>query len=580
MKIFRRFIQYYKPYRSAFFIDMFCATLVSVVDLSVPLIINYLVRDVYPMPDTAMLTRLAVRTLAMMAALYLIRFFAQYYITSWGHIMGARMEGDMRSDLFSHMEKLSFSYYDKNNTGKMMSRIVSDLFDISELAHHGPEDIFISLVKLIGSFAILTSLNATVSMVLLAVTLAMLVFSLYYNKHMRRVFMDNRRKIADVNAIVQDSLSGIRTVKSFSNEDTEQAKFERGNHQFFLSRKANYLTMGRYFSMNSLMQGIMYLAVLGTGGWMVANRGMDAGIIILYVLYIGMFLDPINRLINFTEQFQKGFTGFERMVEILDTDPDVQDRPGAVDCGTLKGEIRFDNVSFGYEQDKPVLQNLNLTIPAGRNVALVGPSGTGKTTFCSLIPRFYDVTEGAVSVDGRDVRDMTMKSLRRNIGVVQQDVYVFNSTVRENIAYGKPDATDEEIIEAAKKANIHDFIMGLEQGYDTQVGERGVRFSGGQKQRLSIARVFLKNPPILILDEATSALDNENERFIQHSLDELSKNRTTIVIAHRLSTIRSADEILILTENGVAERGAHEELMRRNGLYARLYNMQFEGIQK
>lgn len=579
MRILKRFIHYYKPYKGAFFMDMFCAMLVSGVDLSVPLIINHLVRDVFILPDTALLTRLAMQTLAIMAVLYVIRYFSQYYVTSWGHIMGARMEGDMRSELFSHMEKLSFSYYDKNNTGRMMSRIISDLFDISELAHHGPEDIFISLIKLIGSFVILINLNTTVTLVLLAVTLMMLAFSLYYNKHMRKVFLDNRRKIADVNAIVQDSLSGIRTVKSFSNEDVEQAKFEQGNHQFFLSKKANYLTMGRYFSMNSLMQGIMYLAVLGTGGYMVAHRGMDAGIIIVYVLYIGMFLDPINRLVNFTEQFQKGFTGFERMIEILDTQPDVQDRPGAVDCGTLKGEIRFDNVSFGYEQDEPVLQNLNLSIPAGRNVALVGPSGAGKTTFCSLIPRFYDVTRGAVYVDGKDVRDITMQSLRRNIGVVQQDVYIFNSTVRENIAYGKPDATDEEIVEAAKKANIHDFILGLDQGYDTPVGERGVRFSGGQKQRLSIARVFLKNPPILILDEATSALDNESERFIQHSLEELSKNRTTIVIAHRLSTIRSADEILVLTENGVAERGAHDALMRQGGLYARLYNMQFEGMQ-
>lgn len=579
MKVIKRFVHYYKPYKGAFFMDMFCAMLVSGVDLSIPLMLNFLVRDVYTMADTSVLVATAIKILAVMAVLYVVRYFSQYYVTSWGHIMGARMEGDMRSQLFGHMEKLSFSYYDKNNTGKMMSRIISDLFDISELAHHGPEDIFISIIKLTGSFIILVNLNTTVTLVLLAVTVAMLLFTMYYNKRMRRVFLDNRRKIADVNAIVQDSLSGIRTVKSFSNEEIEQQKFEQGNHQFFLSKKENYLTMGRYFSMNSLMQGIMYLAVLGTGGWMVVNRGMDAGILIVYVLYIGMFLDPINRLVNFTEQFQKGFTGFERMIEILDTDPDVQDRPDAKDCGALKGEIRFDKVSFGYSEEELVLQNIDLGITAGKTVALVGPSGAGKTTFCSMIPRFYDVTGGAVYVDGMDVRDITMKSLRRNIGVVQQDVYIFNSTVRENIAYGKPDATDEEIIRAAKNANIHEFIMGLDQGYDTPVGERGVRFSGGQKQRLSIARVFLKNPPILILDEATSALDNESERFIQHSLSELSKNRTTLVIAHRLSTIRNADEILVLTENGVAERGTHDALMQKQGMYARLYNMQFEGLQ-
>ena len=578
MRLFKRFVHYYKPYKGAFFMDMFCATLVSAVDLSVPLIINYLVRSVYVLSDVSMLTRIAVQVLVLMGALYVLRYFGQFYITSWGHIMGARMESDMRSDLFSHMEKLSFSYYDKNNTGKMMSRIISDLFDISELAHHGPEDIFISLVKLAGAFIILMNINIAVTLILLGVTVVMLVFSLYYNKLMEKVFLDNRRKIADVNAIVQDSLSGIRTVKSFSNEDVEQSKFEEGNHEFLLSKKANYMMMGRYFSFNSLLQGVMYLAVLGAGGYMVAKGSMEPSVIIVYVLYIGMFLDPINRLVNFTEQFQKGYAGFERMIEILDTDPDVQDRPGAADCGSIKGNIRFDNVSFGYENDDLVLQNLNLSIDAGRNVALVGPSGAGKTTFCSLIPRFYDVTGGAVYVDGKDVRDVTMQSLRRNIGVVQQEVYIFNTSVRENIAYGRPDATDEEIVEAAKKANIHDFILGLEDGYDTLVGERGVRFSGGQKQRLSIARVFLKNPPILILDEATSALDNESERFIQNSLEELSKNRTTITIAHRLSTIRNADEILVLTQDGIAERGSHEDLLREQGLYARLYNMQFEGL--
>lgn len=555
--------------------DLICASTVSGVDLIIPLLINYVIYTVLVQTDMERMTMMLLQTAIGLLVLYLVRMFAQYYVTSWGHIMGARMETDMRDQLFSHYEKLSFSYYDKNPTGKMMSRLIADLFDISELAHHGPEDIFISVVKLTGAFIILSNINLRVTAALLGVTVLMFAFALFYNRRMRRVFMENRKKIADVNAVVQDSLSGIRTVQSFANEDIEREKFYQGNQRFLETKKNSYLTMGRYFATNTMMQGMMYLTVLGTGGLLVIRSGMSADSIILYILYINTFLDPINRLINFTEQFLKGITGFERMLEVLDTEPDIQDREGAKPAGQLLGDIEFDNVSFSYDEDSVVLDRIDLKIPHGRTIALVGPSGAGKTTFCSLIPRFYEVTGGSILIDGNDVRDYTLESLRNNIGIVQQDVYMFNSNIRDNIAYGKPDASDEEIEEAARKANIHDFIASLPDGYDTLVGERGVRFSGGQKQRLSIARVFLKNPPILIFDEATSALDNESEKYIQQAMQTLAKERTTFVIAHRLSTIRHADEIIVLTEQGLHERGNHEQLMAAGGVYAGLYNMQF-----
>lgn len=555
--------------------DLLCASTVSGVDLTIPLLINYVIYTVLVQTDMERMTALLLQTALGLLALYLVRMFAQYYVTSWGHIMGARMETDMRDQLFSHYEKLSFSYYDKNPTGKMMSRLIADLFDISELAHHGPEDIFISVVKLTGAFIILANINFQVTAALLGITVLMFAFALFYNRRMRRVFMENRKKIADVNAVVQDSLSGIRTVQSFANEDIEREKFYQGNQRFLETKKNSYLTMGRYFATNTMMQGMMYLTVLATGGLLVIRSGMSADSIILYILYINTFLDPINRLINFTEQFLKGITGFERMLEVLDTEPDIQDRENAVPAGQLRGDIEFDDVSFAYDEDSVVLDRIDLKIPHGRTIALVGPSGAGKTTFCSLIPRFYEVTNGRILIDGHDVRDYTLESLRNNIGIVQQDVYMFNSNIRDNIAYGKPDASDEEIVEAARKANIHDFIVSLPEGYDTLVGERGVRFSGGQKQRLSIARVFLKNPPILIFDEATSALDNESEKYIQQAMQTLARERTTFVIAHRLSTIRHADEIIVLTEQGLHERGNHEQLMAAGGVYAGLYNMQF-----
>ena len=512
--------------------------------------------------------------------MYLARYGGRFYITYQGHVMGARMESDMRQDLFDQFQRLSFSYYDHNNTGEMMSKLVSDLFDISELAHHGPENIFISLLKIFGSFVLLLWINVPMTLILLAVTLVMLAFSVWQNGKMRAVFMDNRRKIAGVNASLQDSLAGIRVVKSFANEDVERKKFSGSNLQFLDSKERNYKRMGIFHAGNNFFQGMLFLTVLVSGGYFIANGQIDAVDLATYALYINIFINPIEVLVEFTEMFQKGFSGFKRFLEVMDTEPEIVDAPDARPLRDVKGVIDYNDVSFSYERHETVLSHIQIHIDAGRTVALVGPSGGGKTTLCSLLPRFYDVTGGAVLVDGQDVRGLTLKSLRSAIGIVQQDVYLFSGTIRENIAYGKPDATDEEIVEAAKRANIHEFVMGLEDGYDTYVGERGARLSGGQKQRISIARVFLKDPPILILDEATSALDNESERHIQQSLEELARDRTTIVIAHRLSTIRNADEIIVIDEDGIRERGCHAELLQQNGLYARYYNMQFEGLEQ
>lgn len=572
--MFRRFMAYYKPYRRVFWTDMFCAVILALTGVAFPIIIRYLTRSVFHLPASQMIESVLLCSGAMFA-LYVIQAACQYYVTSYGHIMGAHIEYDMRRDLFSHMEKLSFSYFDKNSTGAMASRILSDLFDITELAHHGPENVVISLVKIGGAFIFLLTINVPVTLILLAMTLFMLVFSIRMNSEMRKTFMNNRRNIASINAVAQDSLSGIRTVASFNNEHVELQKFDTNNERFLESKRVNYMVMGKYHTVNGFLQGLMYVSVVLAGGFSVARGHMAAEDIVIYILYINMFLDPIKLLIQFTEQFQKGYTGFIRMIEVLDTEAEIKDRPNAVDAGKLKGNIRFDKVSFYYEKDEPVLKDISVEIPAGRTVALVGPSGAGKTTFVSLIPRFYEAVSGQVSVDGRDVRDYSLTSLRNNIGVVQQDVYIFNTSIRENIAYGQPGAPLEAVIEAAKKAHIHDFIMSLPNGYDTLCGEHGVRFSGGQKQRLSIARVFLKNPPILILDEATSALDNQSEVQVQEALNELAKNRTTLVIAHRLSTIRGADSILVLTAEGIVDQGSHEELLSKGGLYKELYELQF-----
>lgn len=577
MRVLKKFTHYYKPYQAVFWIDMACALLVSVIDLAFPQLLNYCTRSVFTRSAEEVLRILPLLAFGLLV-MYLARFGGRYYITCQGHIMGARMESDMRQDLFDQFQRLSFSYYDRNNTGEMMSKLVSDLFDISELAHHGPENIFISLLKIFGSFALLLWINVPMTLILLAVTLIMLAFSVWQNKKMRAVFMDNRRKIAGVNASLQDSLAGIRVVKSFANESVEHKKFSESNLEFLRSKEKNYKRMGIFHAGNNFFQGMLFLTVLVSGGYFIAAGQIDAVDLATYALYINIFINPIEVLVEFTEMFQKGFSGFKRFLEVMETQPEIVDRPDARPLQNVHGVIDYRDVSFHYEKGDSVLSHIDIHIDAGKTVALVGPSGGGKTTLCSLLPRFYDVTGGCVQVDGQDVRDLTLESLRSSIGIVQQDVYLFSGTIRENIAYGKPDATEEEIIAAAKRANIHEFVMGLEDGYDTFVGERGARLSGGQKQRISIARVFLKDPPILILDEATSALDNESERHIQQSLEELAKDRTTIVIAHRLSTIRSADEIIVISDDGIVERGCHEQLLSQKGLYARYYNMQFEGL--
>ncbi len=578
MRILKKFLRYYKPYQAVFWIDMACAMLVSVIDLAFPQLLNYLTRSVFTRGADEVLRILPPLAFGLLL-MYLVRFGGRYYITCQGHIMGARMESDMRQDLFDQYQRLSFSYYDRNNTGEMMSKLVSDLFDISELAHHGPENIFISLLKIFGSFALLLWINVPMTLILLAVTLVMLVFSVWQNRKMRAVFMDNRRKIAGVNASLQDSLAGIRVVKSFANEEVEHEKFSASNLQFLRSKEKNYKRMGIFHAGNNFFQGMLFLTVLVSGGYFIAAGQIDAVDLATYALYINIFINPIEVLVEFTEMFQKGFSGFKRFIEVMETQPEIVDSPDAKPLSNVRGVIDYRDVSFQYEKNETVLSHIDIHIDAGKTVALVGPSGGGKTTLCSLLPRFYDVTGGSVCIDGKDVRDLTLESLRSSIGIVQQDVYLFSGTIRDNIAYGKPGATDEEIVEAAKRANIHEFVMGLEDGYDTFVGERGARLSGGQKQRISIARVFLKDPPVLILDEATSALDNESERHIQQSLEELAKDRTTIVIAHRLSTIRNADEIIVIDGDGIEERGCHQELLEKNGLYARYYNMQFEGLQ-
>ncbi|MBP2629570.1 MAG: Xenobiotic-transporting ATPase [Firmicutes bacterium] len=579
MSIYMKFIQYYKPYQRLFYFDLFCALVVSIIDLAFPQILYFLTHGIFNGDPTAIMQVLGIVGVGMLL-MYSIRFVCQYYITTWGHIMGARMESDMRQDLFNHYQRLSFSYYDRNNTGEMMSKLVSDLFDISELAHHGPENIFISSIKILGSFALLLMINVKMTLILFAITLFMIIFSIYKNRKMKAVFMNNRKKIAGVNSRVQDSLSGIRVVKSFANEELEREKFSYSNLEFLDTKEDSYKIMGSFHAGNAFFQGLLYTAVLVSGGFFIANGSLKVADLAVYALYIGIFLNPIDVLINFTEQFQKGYSGFKRFTEVVGTTPEILDKKDAVTLSNVAGNIMYQNVSFNYDKNAGVLDKVNIAIQAGQTVALVGPSGGGKTTLCSLLPRFYDVTEGAITIDGKDVRDVTLKSLRSAIGIVQQDVYIFAGSIRENIAYGKPDAKDSEIMEAARNANIHEFIMSLDHGYDSYVGERGTRLSGGQKQRIAIARVFLKNPQILILDEATSALDNESERYIQTSLERLSKDRTTIVVAHRLSTIRNADEIIVINHNGIQERGSHDALLSKDGLYAKYYKMQFEGLDE
>ena len=577
MNVMKKFISYYRPYKKIFILDMICAFTISIIDLAFPQILNYLNKTLYLDTKEEIMNILLYLFIGLLI-LYIVRALCRYYVNGQGHIMGARMESDMRQDLFNHYEKLSFSYYDQNNTGEMMSKLVSDLFDISEFAHHGPENLFISLLKICGSFILLAMIHIPLTLILLAVTMVMLVFSYHQNKRMQETFSDNRKKIAGVNARLQDSLAGIRVVKSFANEDLEREKFYQSNQRFLKSKENNYKIMGSFYGFNNFFQGLLYIVILVAGAYFVADGSLAPTALATYALYINIFVAPIEILVEFTEMFQKGFSGFKRFLEVIETEPTIVDAPNAVDLTDVTGVIDYQHVTFAYQADEPVLEDINFHIEAGKNIALVGPSGGGKTTICSLLPRFYDVNQGSVMIDGKDVRDLSLYSLRKAIGIVQQDVYLFTGTIKENIAYGKPKASDEEIIEAAKKANIHEFILSLPQGYDTFVGERGTRLSGGQKQRISIARVFLKDPKILILDEATSALDNESERHIQKSLEALAKNRTTVTIAHRLSTIQNADEIIVISENGLAERGDHESLMKLNGVYAKYYLMQFEGL--
>lgn len=573
MNTLKKFISYYRPYRAVFYFDLFCAAVISVVDLAYPQLLRSLTKTLFTGNKSAILGALPWLFLILLI-MYTIQSLCKYYVTCQGHIMGAKMERDMRKQLFEHYEKLSFSYYSTHNSGQMMSKLVSDLFDISELAHHGPENLFISLVKIIGSFVFLFLINQKLALPLLLLVILMILFSIRQNKKMQQTFLENRIRIGDINASLQDTLSGIRVVQSFANEDTELHKFNHSNEAFLESKKDNYRCMGTFMSSNLFFQGMMYLTTLIYGGYLIAMGQMQAADLAMYALYIGIFISPIQILVELVEMLQKGLSGFRRYLEVVETEPEIQDKEGAIDLENVKGDVCYDNVSFHYSDDnKTVLSQVSIHIPAGKSVALVGPSGGGKTTICSLLPRFYDVTAGKVTIDGKDVRDLTLKSLRNQIGMVQQDVYLFDGTIRENIAYGKPDATDEEIKEAARRANMDDFIMQLPEQYDTYVGEKGTRLSGGQKQRISIARVFLKNPPILILDEATSALYNESERYIQKSLEELAKNRTTITIAHRLSTIKRSDEIIVITEDGIAERGTHETLLAKNGIYARYYNL-------
>lgn len=568
----KRLISYYRPYRGLFFSDMVFAILGAAVTLAIPLIVRYITTTVVLLPGEEAL-QIILRLGVAMVAMVALECFCNFYIAYYGHIMGAKIEHDMRNEIFEHYQKLSFTFFDNQKVGQLLSRITSDLFDISELLHHGPEDVTISLIKFIGSFLILVNINGTLTVITFAFIPVIAVYAFLLNRRMKHAFKTNRARIADINGQIEDSLSGVRAVKSFGNEAIEIEKFHEGNERFVESKRKSYWYMGLYNSGLGALTTLVTIVVLVAGASLMTGGRMKVADLVTFLLYINNFTDPIKKLINFTEQFQNGYSGYERFLEIMDVEPDITDAKDAQHITSVKGDICFDNVSFKYEEKQDtVLSHINLDVKAGEYVAIVGSSGGGKTTLCSLIPRFYDVDGGTVKLDGTDIRKIYLKDLRRQIGIVQQDVYLFAENIMENIRYGRPDATDEEVIEAAKLANADGFISQLPDGYQTDIGQRGVKLSGGQKQRLSIARVFLKNPAILIFDEATSALDNESEKIVQESMEKLAKGRTTFVIAHRLSTIRNAGRILVLTANGIEEEGTHEELLARNGVYAKLYH--------
>lgn len=568
----KKFLSYYKPYVGLFLSDMVCAFVLAGISLVNPLIVRYITNDLLVNTPYGEAGAIILKLGGLMLVLAAVQFLCNYFVNYQGHMMGAKMEFDMRNEIFEHFQKLSFNFYDNQKTGQLMSRVTNDLFDITELCHHGPEDLVISIIKFVGAFVILIQVNAKLTLIVFAFIPLMFVFILIMRKRMHRAFKNNRAKQADINAQIEDNLSGIRVVKSFANEVWEMEKFREGNLKYLGCKRNSYFYMSNFHSGLNFCISALNIAVVIGGGLFITGGSISLGDLVTFLLYINNLIEPVQKLINFTEQFQNGMTGFERFMDIMEIEPDIADKAGAKPLEKVKGEIVFDQVAFKYEDGiSEVFRNINLKVRAGEYIALVGPSGVGKTTMCSLIPRFYEPTEGKIYIDGKDIQKVTLNSLRKNIGVVQQDVYLFAGTIMDNIRYGKRDATKEEVIKAAKNANAHDFIMELPDGYSTYIGQRGVKLSGGQKQRLSIARVFLKNPPILIFDEATSALDNESEKVVQESLEHLAKNRTTLVIAHRLTTIRNAEKIIVLTEEGIAEQGTHEELMAQEGIYQSLY---------
>lgn len=568
----KKFIKYYKPHLGLFILDMICAVLISVSDLVYPMVTRNLINNVIPNKNIQLVFKIGV----LMLILYILRMFMEYIVGYYGHVLGVRMEYDMRKEMFSHVQSLPFKYFDNTKTGHIMSRMVNDLNEIAEMAHHGPEDLFISTLMIIGSFIVLLTINVKLTLITFIIIPFMLYFAMHYNSKMRRNFRQMRESLADINGRLEDSISGIRVVKSFTNEEYEEEKFDDGNNNFKELRTASMRYLGIFGSGVNFFSNISTLFTLVAGGYFAAKGEISYGDLVAYLMYIGQFLQPVKRLANFIEQFQRGMAGFKRFTEVMEIQPDIVDSENAENIESVKGEVEFSDVTFSYDEKSSVLSGINLKVKPGETVAIVGPSGAGKTTLCNLIPRFYEIDSGSIKVDGHDIREITIKSLRQNIGIVQQDVFLFSGTIKENIAYGKLDASDSEIVEAAKAANAHDFILDLPDVYETYIGERGVKLSGGQKQRISIARMFLKNPPILILDEATSSLDNQSESIIQKSIDELSKNRTTFIIAHRLATIKNAKRIIVLTENGIEEEGTHRELMAKNGAYHALYSSQFE----